>query len=107
MTGGDSRYALRTRPHPLERAPGGGIKTIIVPGSETAYPRNLNDANVVVGTDGPNDTGFIDGTQFKAIAIPSAARGVFPSGINDNGEVAGYFVDQSNVYHGFTLASRP
>jgi hypothetical protein len=45
---------------------------------------------------------LFDGTNYKTIDFPGATE-TTASGINSSGQIVGYYVDGSNVTHGFTL----
>jgi probable HAF family extracellular repeat protein len=64
--------------------------------------QGVNDVGQVVGN--YNNEGFFrdaDGTVY-GINIAGATGGTSAEGINDNGEIVGYFVDSTGTPHGFT-----
>ena len=76
------------------------------------YPYNegygINDDGVAVGnafTSSGNSVAWIwvpSTASYSFFAVPGAAEySTSPSGLNDKGQVAGYFADASGVYHGF------
>ena len=76
--------------------------------SGDTFVNGINNHNDVVGSYSPDFTvaadykGFVyDGENFTTIADPLGANGTFAQGINDAGEVVGYYVDANNQKHGF------
>jgi probable HAF family extracellular repeat protein len=81
---------------------GGTYKKINVPGN----PLGMNPAgDAIVGTE-QLSSGSIVGFLFQSgtsttLQFPGSVA-TFATGINDAGEVVGYFLDTSSTYHGFT-----
>ncbi len=78
-----------------------------VTGSTWCY--GINNNNQVVGFYTSVATGQTVGFYYAAgsftdITGPAGAASAAAEGINDNGQITGYFVDSSNVEHGFLLS---
>lgn len=73
-----------------------------------AYGLNPNGAVSVVGTYVSNVTnnavGFLyRNGQFTDVPGPAGAKASSANGINDSGDIVGYYTDSTNVVHGFLL----
>ena len=89
-----------------------GVYTVLdVPGALDTTATGINNNGQVVGY---FDTGngalynFVEsnGVFSKVnLNVPNAANGVFTTGINDQGQIAGNFADPDNVGHGIVLTS--
>ena len=75
---------------------------------------DISDSGQIVGDffDGTEYHGFLDsGGSFTPIAYPGAvcsngfSCGTFATGINDNGQIVGYFGDPAGVTHGFLYSN--
>jgi len=67
------------------------------PGGEQALTLGINDAGQIVGL-----PGFLySGGSFSPIDLPGAARGAAPAGINNAGQIAGFYFDAGGAMHGF------
>jgi len=110
----DSNYAF----HSFLRSPNGTFIKFEAPGADTTTPFNgtfaesLNDYGAIAGDYlDVNEVyhGFVRSPEGKfstfdapgADTNPGDYNGTFPSTINLFGEITGYYVDASNVYHGF------
>jgi hypothetical protein len=105
--------------HAYVRTPGGVITTFDPPGSaSTDIPNSaINDSGAITGDywvcapDLSNCTvhGFVRARNgiITSFDVPGAGadgynlQGTFPQGINDLGEIAGYYEDANTVNHGF------
>ena len=87
------------------RTPDGNTSQIVVPGSSTTDPEDVNSSGVIVGN--YNGTGsFIrtpDG-QIQTFKVPGSEQ-TFTYGINANGEIAGSYDNVDGVQHGFLRAA--
>jgi hypothetical protein len=79
---------------------GGIFNTIDYPGTTgSTIVQGINNGDQIVGSAGR--PGFLySGGSFSAIEVPGAVRTV-PTGINDSGQIVGWFIDTSRIYHGF------
>jgi hypothetical protein len=90
----------------------GGVYTAVDPGPCKAisavgiYITGINSLGDMVGhcfNNAAEQLGFsIIGGNEQIVTVFGQVG--FPMGINDNGTIAGYFLDGSNVYHGFLLS---
>lgn len=83
---------------------GGVIAPITVPGSTAAIAFGINDAGVIVGQDtvGANTPGFADVNGVFTTIIPTpTATVVNPQGVNNNGDVIGFYSADGTHQHGF------
>ena len=99
--------------HGFVRSAGGTFTKFDHPsGVFGTYGQGINNSGQVAGyylDDSNMNHGFVrsaDGTQFTPIDYPTAAFsgtiiGTRAQGINDNGQVVGYFMDSSGKAHGF------
>jgi probable HAF family extracellular repeat protein len=72
----------------------------------SAFPVAINDTNGIVGSYSPS-TGITKGfvyqnSTFQPLVFPAPNSFTTATGINNSGEVVGYFFDASNIQHGFT-----
>jgi probable HAF family extracellular repeat protein len=87
---------------------GGRFTTIDVPGASGTFARGINDREVIVGGYGNANeiagNGFLlnDGS-FSTIDHPNASGGNFAVGINNSGQIAGDFTNDTGE-HGFLLS---
>ncbi len=74
------------------------------PGATNTIAYGINDTRVTVGV--ADTSGFIRSAtgQFTIFAVPGATI-TFPFGINRAGEIAGLWVDMTNIGHGFVRDS--
>jgi hypothetical protein len=79
------------------------VITVDVPGAGATVVTGINDAGDLVGGyfEGGNRAFIYSGGAFQDIVIPGAGQGVFLQGINNLGQVAGYYNSDSGDYHGF------
>jgi len=83
---------------------GGNFTQIDVPGATSAY--GMNDAGPLVGVVYPGEHGFLySGGSFTQIDVPGAS-GTLPSGINDAGQIVGFFQNSAGG-HGFVATVIP
>jgi probable HAF family extracellular repeat protein len=91
------------------------------PGAISTIPTAMNDMNVGAIINGPGQIGTIVGTYQTSLTSPSYAyqssggdcagfsvfglTNVQPWGINNLGQIVGYFEDSNGAYHGFVLNS--
>jgi hypothetical protein len=106
--------------HAFARAPNGVITLFDPPGStNTEIPTDtaINDAGAITGDYWACTAdlarcsvhGFVrmSSGKYTIIDVPGAGpdgysgQGTFPQGINDRGEVSGFYADVNSVYHGF------
>ncbi len=69
-----------------------------------ASPANsMNDSEDVVGTVLQSDVGYkIVGGTYSVVSIPDSTY-TYPTGINDQETISGWYDDQNNYAHGFVL----
>jgi probable HAF family extracellular repeat protein len=83
-----------------------------VPGTSVNYGNGINNLGLALGvayegplTDSYNGVGWIwDGRDYSFFAVPAGVgtfTGTYPSAINDEGVVDGYYEDSEGNYHGF------
>jgi hypothetical protein len=106
--------------HAFARAPNGVITLFDPPGStNTEIPTDtaINDAGAITGDYWACTAdlarcsvhGFVrmSSGKYTIIDVPGAGpdgysgQGTFPQGINDRGEVSGFYAGVNSVYHGF------
>ncbi len=105
--------------HGFVRSPGGHITTFDAPGSGMVAGSSQGTEGVDINVEGVITGDFQDAsylyhgfvrspsghiTTFDAPGAGtdgSKAQGTFPSAINADGKIAGYFRDAANVFHGF------
>jgi hypothetical protein len=88
-----------------------GTWTILpdVPGAPGYANESINNAGIVVGSEGPptqGNVGFIwDGKTYSFFTVPGAdvltGVGTFPMGMNDKGQICGQYSDEQGITHGF------
>jgi hypothetical protein len=95
------------------RQPSGSLITFKVPHAFQTYPQAINDAGTMTGYHGDRPGAdaakhgfFRDNlgniTSFDAPgAGTEETEGTYPLGINDAGDITGYYVDSNAVAHGF------
>jgi hypothetical protein len=104
--------------HGFLRAPDGRFSTFDIPGDVNVvlYPIGLNEGGTVTGWFCDSNVvchGFVRAPKgaittvdvVGAGSISGAGQGTFEVAINENDETAGYYVDASNVSHGFLRAA--
>jgi hypothetical protein len=110
--------------HGYIRSPNGKITLFDPPGSTVTEIGNagvMNDEGAITGDywvcskdlSSCSVHGFIRNPngRYTVIDVPGAGpdgysgQGTYPQGINDLGEVSGYFVDVNSVYHGFVRSA--
>jgi len=116
--------SILTHYHGFIRSPNGAITLFDPPGStmtEIPTAAAINDFGAVTGDywvcsadlSSCSVHGFMrlpDG-KYTVIDVPGAGsdgysgQGTFPQGINDLGEVSGYYADVNSVYHGFVRSA--
>lgn len=84
----------------------GNITNIDVSGAAQTNADGLNDSGVIAGwvaTGLRKSTAFTRDTSgnYRFISAPGSNLGTFATGINATGRVTGYWLDTSNVAHGF------
>jgi hypothetical protein len=89
--------------HGLLRAADGTITTIDPPKSQGTYLTGINDSGVIAGNYNRNgiDHGFVLADGAFTLFDPTGSVNTWAAGVNSAGIVAGYYVDGSDVYHGF------
>jgi probable HAF family extracellular repeat protein len=76
---------------------GGAFSSPEAPGGELTQTLGINDAGQIVGV-----PGFLySGGVFSTIDVPGAAGGTNSEGINNTGQIAGFYFDASGAVHGF------
>jgi uncharacterized membrane protein len=94
----------------------GGVYTqVMVPGSVYSLVYGINDSGAMVGaycstpadaclSDSPPEQAFLyqNGT-YTTISVPGAIA-TFPYGINNQGEISGYYQDGNGYFHSFLIA---
>ena len=105
----------------FSRTPAGDITTFVVPGGGTGegqgtFVWNINPSGEIAGTyvDANNVThGFVraPGGAINSFDAPGAGTGAYQGtymasyeGLNVEGQIAGWYVDANNVYHGYVRA---
>src|SRR5262249_55633584 len=95
---------------------GGSLTAVEYPGALETSAHRINDYGQLVGNlvNGRNSQGFLDaGRLFTAINAPGAVAscplltlscGTFATGINNSGQIVGYFGDTAGVTHGFVYS---
>jgi hypothetical protein len=82
----------------------GSFVTVTVPGALDTFPQDITENGRIVGyfDDSTGTHGFVDNKgAFTTINDPAATNGTFATGINDPGQVVGYFLDANKHAHGF------
>ncbi|MGH9249480.1 MAG: D-alanyl-D-alanine carboxypeptidase family protein [Acidimicrobiales bacterium] len=103
-------YIRPDRESGFVRDPRGRISTFDVPGARGTEAVKINDRRQIVGRYS-EDTPFVDDStrvrgyirhrgKTTRIDAPDAVH-TLPTGINDRGDVVGYFVDSGGTTHGF------
>ena len=85
------------------------VQSFLLPGTTSTSLAGINNSKEVVGNAGPNSAGMgfqfelLSGGIINDIAFPGATSFTNATGINDSGEVAGYYDDQPAFFTGFFL----
>jgi len=105
-----------TELHTAVYRPREGTWTLIpdVPGHPIANNVAINNKGVLMGSSSQGDVGFYnntvgwtwDGESYSFFTVPGASGsgygfGTSPLGINDRGQVTGYYTDDLGLWHGF------
>jgi hypothetical protein len=90
--------------HGFVRSPSGDITQFDPPGSVFTIPIGMNSTHSIVGYDyAPKSFGVPNGFtrspsgEVKTLNAPGAVLGTTLAGVNDKGEIAGYYYDSNNV----------
>lgn len=78
---------------------GTGFTVLNVPGFADPFPKGVNNAGQIVGTDGDGNLGFLYNNGAVQPIAPPGATDIRPTAINDLGQIVGY--DFSGGWHGF------
>jgi hypothetical protein len=90
--------------HGFSRDAGGDATAVDPPDSEYTVVHGVNDKGALTGVyyyGGYHGFVLSPKGQYKTFDVNGATYGTYPQSINTNGEVAGAYLDSSDVQHGF------
>ena len=85
----------------------GVYTSLMFPGAQTTRANSINSSGLIAGHYFKNNfanegTFLYDNGTFYDIAFPGAKSTGTEFGFNDSNQIAGYYLDQNNIYHSFT-----
>jgi len=88
--------------HGFLRTPNGTNTSFDAPGATATLPNSINAAGLVAGYCTTVDEGFVRGAQLVTFHV-GGKFGTWATSVGDSGAVTGYYIDDSDVPHGFLL----
>lgn len=81
------------------------------PGSSDTEAYDVNASGVVVGYEFDDAAGvyrgFVrQGSQMTSFDVAGASGGTYPQGVNEDGDIVGYYIDSDGGHHGFLMSGR-